>query len=146
MKRLHVSVAVEDLDASIRFYATLFNAEPNVRKTDYAKWMLEDPRVNFAIATLGCGKQAGVDHVGIQTDSAEELEEISERLQAAGAASVQQTEANCCYAVSDKTWVADPSGLQWETFYTYGDITTYGADSAPIVIPATEEKNERCCG
>ena len=102
--------------------------------------------MNFAIATLGCGKQTGVDHVGIQTDSAEELEEISKRLQAAGAASVQQTEASCCYAVSDKTWVADPSGLQWETFYTHGNITTYGADSAPIVIPAAEEKSERCCG
>ncbi len=146
MKRLHVNLHVEDLEQSIRFYVTLFDAEPTVRKDDYAKWMLEDPRVNFSISTRNCGK-AGIDHVGIQTETPEELAEMTQRLNQAGAASLQQTGANCCYAVSDKTWVADPSGLQWETFHTQGAITTYGADSAPVAIPEkAEEKGGACCG
>lgn len=147
MKRLHVSLNVENLEQSIRFYAALFNAEPTVRKDDYAKWMLEDPRVNFAIATRGCGDDFGIDHVGIQTETPEELAEITRRLKTAGEASLQQKDANCCYAVSDKTWVADPSGLQWETFFTHGAITTYGADSAPVEIPSQTETSEKaaCC-
>ncbi len=148
MKRLHVNLKVENLEQSIRFYATLFNAEPTVRKDDYAKWMLDDPRVNFSIATRGCGQDFGLDHVGIQTDTPEELAEITERLHQAGEASLQQQDANCCYAVSDKTWVADPSGLQWETFFTHGAITSYGADSAPVEIPkqASETQKDACCG
>lgn len=148
MKRLHVNLSVENLEQSIRFYATLFNAEPTVRKDDYAKWMLEDPRVNFSIATRNCSEEPGVDHVGIQTDTPEELAEITQRLKQAGEASLLQEGANCCYAVSDKTWVADPSGVQWETFFTHGAITTYGADSAPVEIPKQGEDSEKkaCCG
>ncbi len=146
MKRLHVNLNVDDLEQSIRFYATLFNAEPSVRKADYAKWMLEDPRVNLSISTRRCSETAGIDHLGIQTETADELEEITRRLHAAGAASVEQQGANCCYAVSDKTWVADPSGVQWETFHTLGAITTYGRDSAPVDIPKAETKSGACCG
>ncbi len=149
MKRLHVSLSVKDLEQSIAFYATLFDAEPTVRKQDYAKWMLEDPRVNFSITARACG-EVGVNHLGIQTDQSQELAEITERLHAAGEAALQQKAANCCYAVSDKTWVEDPSGVQWETFHTHGEITTFGADSAPIDF--TEAKADataaegKCCG
>ncbi len=149
MKRLHVSLSVENLDRSIAFYATLFDAEPTVRKNDYAKWMLEDPRVNFAISTRECGAK-GVNHLGIQTDESEELAEITKRLHAAGEAALEQDAANCCYAVSDKTWVEDPSGVQWETFHTHGEITTFGADSAPIDFSKAKAKAEasaeKCCG
>jgi len=129
MKRLHLHVNVEDLAASVEFYATLFGASPSVEKPDYAKWLLDDPRVNFAISTR-CGRKAGLDHFGIQADSRAELEEISERLTAADKALFKQTNAGCCYAVSDKAWVADPQGLAWETFHTTGDLTEYGNDTA----------------
>lgn len=142
MKRLHLHLSVEDLGQSIRFYETLFGAPPSVLKADYAKWMLEDPRVNLAISQRG--RAAGVDHVGVQTDSAEELAELSARLKAAGAATFDEVGANCCYAKSDKTWVNDPSGLRWETFHTFGDITTYGEDAAPAVETAAASVG--CCG
>ncbi len=131
MKRLHLHVNVEDLAASIEFYATLFDARPSVEKPDYAKWLLDDPRVNFVIATH-CGRKVGPHHFGIQVDSRDELEEISERLTAADKAPFKQTNANCCYAVSDKAWVADPQGLKWETFHTTGELTEYGKDRAEI--------------
>lgn len=129
MKRLHVHVAVEELDQSIAFYSTLFGAGPTVRQDDYAKWMLDDPRVNFAISRRGGAP--GLDHLGIQAESGEELAEIAGRLRATGAAPVEQKNAACCYARSDKAWIRDPQGLHWETFHTTGTHTSYGEDTAP---------------
>jgi catechol 2,3-dioxygenase-like lactoylglutathione lyase family enzyme len=130
MKRLHVHVAVENIDASVKFYSTLFTVEPVVRKLDYAKWMLDDPRVNFAISSRG--RATGVDHLGIQVDNDGELRDIAGRLRAADRVVVEQTDAACCYAKSDKAWVADPQGVAWETFLTHGDATVYGDDSVEI--------------
>ena len=135
MKRLHVHVVVPNLDQSIRFYSTLFNAEPSKRQTDYAKWMLEDPRVNFAISTRAAREQ-GVDHVGIQVDSRVELDELASRLKQAGASTFDEEATTCCYAKSDKSWVNDPAGVRWETFYTFGDATTYGEDAEPTEAEA----------
>jgi catechol 2,3-dioxygenase-like lactoylglutathione lyase family enzyme len=139
MKRLHVHVAVDDLAASKAFYATLFNAQPSVVKDDYAKWMLEDPKVNFAISTRGGA--AGVDHLGIQVETETELAELAARLKQAGETTLDQTAATCCYAKSDKAWVSDPAGLRWETFYTFGDAATYGEDAPVAARPAAA-----CCG
>lgn len=130
MKRLHVHVAVSDLSQSIGFYSTLFGAGPSVVKDDYAKWMLDDPRVNFAISARGAAP--GLDHLGIQAEVAEELSDMAVRLKAAGAEVVDQTAAVCCYARSDKSWVEDPSGLRWETFHTLGESTVYGEDGVPV--------------
>ncbi len=126
MKRLHVHVAVEDLAKSISFYATLFGAEPVVVKEDYAKWMLDDPRVNFAISDRAA--VAGVDHFGIQVESGEELAELAGRLKAAGEVTRDQEATAGCYARSDKAWVNDPNGLRWETFFTFGEARAYGED------------------
>ena len=114
MKRLHVHVSVDDLAQSIRFYSTLFAAEPTVLKDDYAKWMLEDPRVNFAISTRG--RQPGLDHLGIQVESKDELHEVYARLHEAGGEVIEQGETACCYAKSEKSWIDDPAGISWETF------------------------------
>ena len=148
MKRLHVHVAVADLGQSIRFYSTLFGADPSVLKADYAKWMLEDPRVNFAISTRG--KKPGVDHLGIQAESPAELGEIAGRLKAAEIATQDQAATRCCYSQSSKSWSADPNGLAWESFYTFGESTTYGeaerqdqvqlSPGKPVV-----EKGGACC-
>jgi catechol 2,3-dioxygenase-like lactoylglutathione lyase family enzyme len=124
MKRLHVHVAVADLSQSIRFYSTLFGADPSVEKPDYAKWMLEDPRVNFAISTRS--REPGVNHLGIQVESREELAEIAGRLKAAEHPTDDQQAISCCYAQSSKSWSADPQGVAWETFYSYGESTVYG--------------------
>jgi hypothetical protein len=129
MKRMHLHVTVPDLAQSIEFYATLFNAQPSVVKPDYAKWMLDDPRVNFAISER-CGKTAGVDHIGIQVESAAELGELAGRLKGAGAQTFDETGAACCYAQSDKSWVKDPAGVRWETFFTFGEHAAYGEDPA----------------
>jgi len=126
MKRLHVHVAVDDLADSIRFYNTLFGAEPNVREKDYAKWMLDDPRVNFAISSPG--RAAGIDHLGLQVESEPELREVAERLAAANAPVLEQKDAACCYARGDKAWSIDPQGVRWETFLTHGSLTVYGED------------------
>ena len=126
MKRLHVHVSVADLGQSIRFYSTLFGAEPSVQKPDYAKWMLEDPRVNFAISTRGM--KPGVDHLGIQAESRAELGEIAERLKAAEVGTQNQENPRCCYAQSTKTWSADPQGIAWESFFTFGESTVYGSE------------------
>lgn len=139
MKRLHLHVSVPDLGQSIAFYETLFGAAPVVVKDDYAKWMLEDPRVNFAISQRD--RAAGVDHVGIQVESPAELGELSNRLKAAGAETFDQEATTCCYAQSDKSWVSDPAGLRWETFYTFGEATTYGEDKALEALEASA-----CCG
>ncbi len=141
MKRLHLHVSVPDLAQSISFYATLFGSPPTVVKDDYAKWMLDDPRVNFAISTRAAA--AGLDHVGIQVESSAELVELAERLKAAGAETFDQTAANCCYARSDKTWVNDPAGLRWETFHTLGEATIYGED---VVIAPVRAAAPVACG
>jgi catechol 2,3-dioxygenase-like lactoylglutathione lyase family enzyme len=135
MKRLHVHVTVEDISKSIGFYSTLFGVAPTVRKDDYAKWMLEDPRVNFAISDRA--QAAGVDHLGIQVDSADELSELAARLKAAGETTLDQQGTTCCYARSDKAWVNDPSGLRWETFHTFGEAVSYGEDAAQAAAPAS---------
>jgi catechol 2,3-dioxygenase-like lactoylglutathione lyase family enzyme len=127
MKRLHVHVAVDDLHRSIGFYSTLFGAEPSVTKSDYAKWMLDDPRVNFAISQRG--STAGLDHLGIQVEADGELRELAGRLKAAGERTRDEEAITCCYAQGNKSWVTDPSGLRWETFHTLGEATTYGEDA-----------------
>jgi catechol 2,3-dioxygenase-like lactoylglutathione lyase family enzyme len=128
MKRLHVHVSVKDLPASIRFYGTLFGAEPVVTQTDYAKWVLDDPRVNFAISTNR--QPLGVNHLGFQVESDEELRGMRARLEAADTRMVEESGQRCCYAKSDKYWVTDPTGIAWETFHTLGRIPVYGEDTA----------------
>ncbi|MCP5265232.1 MAG: glyoxalase/bleomycin resistance/dioxygenase family protein [Burkholderiaceae bacterium] len=124
MKRFHVHVHVEDLDKSIGFYSTLFASEPTRVEADYAKWMLEDPRINFAISTRG--SQPGVGHLGFQTDDAAELAELKARAEAADMALLDEGETTCCYARSDKYWVTDPQGVAWEHFQTLGNIPIFG--------------------
>jgi catechol 2,3-dioxygenase-like lactoylglutathione lyase family enzyme len=138
MQRFHVHVGVSDLDAAIRFYSDLFATTPAVRKDDYAKWMLEDPRLNFAISTRG---KTGLHHLGLQTDTIDELKTMHDRLTAAGETLFDQGPATCCYAKSEKGWVVDPSGVTWETFVTHGEATTYGDDRF-----ASPEKAAACCG
>jgi catechol 2,3-dioxygenase-like lactoylglutathione lyase family enzyme len=123
MKRMHVHVAVDDLPRSIGFYSALFAAKPAVVKTDYAKWMLDDPRVNFAISTRG--RQPGLDHLGIQVEDRDELNEVYARLRQAGGAIIEQGQTSCCYAKSEKSWIDDPAGIAWETFFTTGESTNY---------------------
>jgi catechol 2,3-dioxygenase-like lactoylglutathione lyase family enzyme len=145
MKRLHVHVAVSDLAESIRFYSTLFKSEPTVAKPDYAKWMLDDPRVNFAISARG--GTGGLDHLGIQVESTGELREIAQRLSAADHPIAEQQGAACCYARSDKAWVTDPQGIAWETFFTFGETTAYGdaAGMRPRPDAAAVKAPEACC-
>ena len=128
MKRFHVHLGVPDLDASVEFYSKLFNAQPTVRKDDYAKWMLDDPRVNFAISHRGA--RNGLNHLGLQADSAGELADIGARFANADAATtVAETNAHCCYAVSDKHWVQDPQGIPWEAFHSLDSIPVFGAEA-----------------
>ena len=141
MKRLHVHMSVEDLDQSIRFYSTLFAAEPTVVKSDYAKWMLDDPRVNFAISTHS-GRAAGVDHLGIQVESSGELQEVYGRLKQADRPVLEEGMTTCCYAKSEKSWISDPAGVAWETFHTVGESTTYGTS---VSLESIRESNA-CCG
>ena len=141
MKRFHINVSVADLAQSVEFYKALFGQEPDVLKNDYAKWMLDDPRINFAI-NESCGSR-GIDHVGLQADSLEELGEIQGRLREAGTRTFDQPEAECCYARSSKTWVRDPDSVAWETFVTFGQITHYGDDLAPNEEATAGEG--RCC-
>ena len=157
MNRFHVHLNVADLGASIRFYSQLFAAEPSVVKHDYAKWMLEDPRINFAISSTG--RAVGIDHLGIQVDSGAELNALGERLAAAGGAVMPEANAVCCYAQSDKAWTEDPQGTRWETFHTFGDATSYyakdatacaadgSACAAPVAATSIEKKAASgCCG
>jgi catechol 2,3-dioxygenase-like lactoylglutathione lyase family enzyme len=149
MKRLHVHVGVEDLAQSIRFYSTLFAAEPTVRKPDYAKWMLENPRVNFAISH---GRGAvGIHHLGIQVEDKDDLAEVYDRLKAAEGPVIEEGETACCYAQSEKLWIADPQGVAWETFFTHGESTVYGTSAQPIgrnvaAAPKLAAAAEACCG
>ena len=127
MKRFHVHVAVSNLDESTRFYSAMFGAQPTVLKPDYAKWMLDDPRLNFAISERAAA--TGVNHLGFQADSDDELEQIHTRLQTADTAIAAEKAANCCYTKSDKYWVQDPSGIAWESFRSLDTIPFYGEQS-----------------
>lgn len=144
MKRLHVHVGVEDIDASIRFYSTLFAAEPAVTKADYAKWMLEDPRVNFAIST-GQHAAKGIEHLGIQVESEEELAEVYTRLKAADRPVLEEGATTCCYAKSAKSWIADPQGVVWETFHTTGEAVDYGQGPGLEHLVSENAATDACC-
>ena len=144
MKRLHIHVAVDQLSESIRFYSALFAAQPSVQHDDYAKWMLDNPRVNFAISQRG--RAAGLDHLGIQADTAEELAELEQRMRQAELPHLAQPNSSCCYAESDKHWSMDPSGIAWETFHTLNHIPTYGTDPrANEPTTATTSPSASCC-
>jgi catechol-2,3-dioxygenase len=149
MKRMHIHVAVPDLELSVRFYSTLFGVAPTVLKTDYAKWMLEDPRINFAISMRGY--ESGLDHLGIQVESTEELQAVSRRLRETRHSLVEQAQANCCYARSDKVWSIDPQGIAWETFLTGGESEVYGNDEITLERPRfswvpANTVSKGCCG
>jgi len=155
MNRFHVHLNVSDMDTSIRFYSALFDAHPAVRKADYAKWMLEDPRINFAISATG--RAAGVDHLGLQADDADGLAMLGRRLEAAGGAVIPEEAAICCYARSDKAWTEDPQGTRWETFHTVGSATSYYSGEAacatdgatctpdPKTMRLRVDKDTPCC-
>jgi hypothetical protein len=146
MKRLHVHVHVDDLAQSMRFYSTLFAAEPNVIKDDHAKWMLENPRVNFAISKHAANA-AGISHLGIQVEDEAELAEVYDHVARAERPTVEEKAATCCYARSDKQWIADPQSVPWETFFTYGEATVYGQSSLGRLSDATEAAfcEPTCC-
>jgi predicted enzyme related to lactoylglutathione lyase len=141
MKRMHVHVAVDDLQTAVGFYSALFAAAPSVIKTDYAKWMLDDPRVNFAISARG--RQSGLDHLGIQVEDKSELNEVYARLHEAGGNIIEQGQTNCCYATSEKSWIDDPAGIAWETFLTTGESTDYGDGSGER--EARIARKQACC-
>ncbi len=125
MKRMHLHLGVDNMDQSIAFYSALFAAEPTVEKDDYAKWMLDDPRINFAI-TPTTHTAKGIEHIGIQVDSVDELNEVGARLKSAGRPVLEEAATTCCYAQSSKNWITDPDGVIWETFLTTGTATDYG--------------------
>jgi catechol-2,3-dioxygenase len=156
MKRFHVHVAVDDLAANIRFYSSIFGAPPTVEKGDYAKWMMDDPRINFAISTRS--QKAGLDQLGMQVETETELVALRAQVEKAEIAALDQPDAACCYARSDKYWTTDPQGIAWETFRTLDSVPVYGethrpaneqsagaccAPTAPIVIQTT--KSKACC-
>lgn len=156
MKRFHVHVRVADLAASIAFYNRLFGAQPSREEPDYAKWMLEDPRINFAISTRG--EKVGVDHLGFQTDDTAELAELRQRAEAADMAVLDQGETSCCYARSEKHWVTDPQGIAWEQFHSLGTIPVYGGGtrsetggaccapaSQSVAVPLPAARKAACC-
>ena len=145
MKRMHVHVAVDDLSASINFYSALFATEPSVVKSDYAKWMLDDPRVNFAISARG--RAPGLDHLGIQVEDKNELHEVFARLHNAGGTVIEQGQTACCYAKSEKSWIDDPARIAWETFLTTGENTDYGDGTGEreARIAKTINDTRSCC-
>ena len=143
MKRLHIHMAVESLPQSINFCSALFAAQPTVVKIDYAKWMLDDPRANFAISTRG--RQPGLDHLGIQVENSDELQEVYARLHKAGGEIIEQGETVCCYAKSEKSWIDDPAGIAWETFLTMGESTDYGDGTGERNARVAHEKQTACC-
>jgi catechol 2,3-dioxygenase-like lactoylglutathione lyase family enzyme len=151
MKRLHVHVSVDDLEASTRFYSALFAAAPSIFKADYAKWMLDDPRVNFAISTRSGNN--GLDHLGIEVETPDELHEVYDRLKQADRPMLEEGATTCCYAQSEKSWIVDPQGVSWETFLTSGESTVYGdsVDLGPIRVAsaaccASGAPDATCCG
>lgn len=139
MKRMHLHVSVEDLAKSIAFYSGLFGTQPSVVKSDYAKWMLEDPRINFAISMRGA--KPGLDHLGLQVDSAEEMQALRTQFDNADLATDHEGETVCCYAKSDKTWLVDPSGIAWEAYHSMAEAEMYHAMNAQSCTPASG-----CCG
>ena len=140
MKRFHVHIAVDDLAAGIQFYSSMFAAEPSVQKGDYAKWMLDDPRINFAISQRGA--QAGLNHLGIQVESDTELDQMQARLESLQPGVEKEADVACCYAKSDKYWVNDPAGIAWETFHTFATIPMFGGAEAVNESAASESA---CC-
>jgi len=149
MKRLHIHVAVDDLERAIAFYTAVFAAAPAVAKPDYAKWMLDDPRVNFAISARGMPPDAGhrgIKHLGIQVESAAELADVYGRLANAAGPVEEEGETTCCYARSEKSWITDPAGLRWEIFRTLGASAVYGgADIRPAGEPGADVAATSCC-
>jgi catechol 2,3-dioxygenase-like lactoylglutathione lyase family enzyme len=152
MKRFHVHVSVDDLDANVRFYSSVFGVRPTVLRADYAKWMLDDPRINFAISKQGL--KPGVDHLGVQVESEAELKQLRDQVAAAEIAALEQKDALCCYARSDKYWITDPQGIAWETFHTLESIPVYGSMScaepaaccgATTADPAQPANSGACC-
>lgn len=152
MKRFHIHVGVADLEKSVSFYSTLFGKEPAKRKPDYAKWMLDDPRINFAISTRVAEK--GVDHLGIQVEEDSELSELTARLKGAGIGVFGEGESTCCYAESKKAWVKDPSGIPWEAYRTMADAEVFGGKAkvklgekacCPEPVPAAAAPKKSCC-
>jgi catechol 2,3-dioxygenase-like lactoylglutathione lyase family enzyme len=143
MKRLHVHVGVENLEQSVGFYSTLFGAAPTVAKADYAKWILEDPRVNFAISS-GHHAAKGIGHLGIQVESEAELADVYARLEAADRPVLEEGATTCCYAQSEKSWIADPDGIVWEAFLTNGEATVYG-NSPTLSAVSDNAVNVPCC-
>jgi len=145
MKRFHVHVAVDDLPTSIGFYTGLFGAPPTVSKPDYAKWMLDDPRVNFAISHRG--RAAGLDHLGIQVETRDELTSTQRQLDAAGLTSFARGATTCCYARSEKSWTVDPQGIAWEAFLSTGEATVYGEDATAPDARASQDSATKtaCC-
>lgn len=140
MNRFHVHIHVADLERNIGFYSQLFGTDPTVQKDDYAKWMLDDPQLNFAISSGKAG-EIGIAHLGLQAGDADALAAIGSRLHAADAIALAEAGTTCCYAQSDKFWAEDPQGVRWETFHTHGDATTYYADPAGLPV-----ERDSCCG
>lgn len=156
MKRMHIHVGVDKLDDSIKFYSALFGAEPVKTRDDYAKWMLDDPRINFAISTRA---KSGVDHLGLQVDEQHELDALRERLETADMSLFDEGETVCCYARSDKSWVTDPAGIAWEAYQTMEDVQLFSGSAVPeegaCCAPETKDqpdgrepyaKTAGCCG
>lgn len=152
MKRMHLHISVDDIKQSVGFYSNLFGASPTVSKPDYAKWMLDDPLVNFAISKRGA--KAGLDHIGIQVESESELEEIKDRLEKAELSLLTEEGTTCCYAKSDKHWVQDPSGIAWETYRTLDSAPTFSGQETPepsaaCCVPAAQKvefaTRKKCC-
>ena len=143
MKRLHVHVGVSDLDRSINFYSTMFGSRPSVVKNDYAKWLLDDPRVNFAISS-GQHANPGIQHLGVQAENREELGDVYGRLRAADRPGLEEGRTTCCYAKSEKSWIADPDGIVWEAFFTDGEATVYG-DSPTLGTLGESVGDDACC-
>lgn len=143
MKRFHVHIGVTDLEQSIGFYSTLFGTAPSVVKNDYAKWMLDDPRVNFAISSDHHAAK-GIEHLGIQAENADELADVYGQLKAAGRPVLEEGATTCCYAQSEKSWISDPDGVVWEAFHTTGDATQYG-DSPPLGALSANAAAGQCC-
>ena len=143
MKRMHIHIGVANLAASIQFYSTLFDAEPTVTKDDYAKWMLDDPRVNFAISSDNHATR-GIEHLGIQAESPDELQQVFSRLREADAPVLEEGQTTCCYARSEKNWIADPDGVVWEAFYTSGESVVYG-DAPELSVVSANASDGNCC-
>ncbi len=143
MKRFHVHVAVKDLESSIRFYSALFGAEPTVSKSDYAKWMVDDPRINFAISQRG--GHVGVNHLGLQVDSDDELEGLRAQAKQADLVAAAEKDVSCCYARGNKYWYTDPQGVAWETYHTLAQVEFFGTDHTPSQPAADNKTQSSCC-